>query len=399
MSITNPDRLKSEIDERVPDLVAMRRDLHEHPELAFEEVRTSGIVAQRLQALGLEVQTGVAKTGVVGLLRGGAGAANAKTLAIRADMDALPIHEQNKLDYNSQIDGRMHACGHDGHTSILLTVADILSRRRAELTSNVKFIFQPAEEVIGGAEPMVKEGALVGVDGIIGLHLISNHPLGFVGVRSGTVFASADRFVLTVRGKGGHAAMPDGAIDPIVASAYIITALQTLISRETSPFSPAVITIGTINAGTAFNIIPETATLQGTMRSYSVEHRAKLLRRINEVVTGIAASLGATCTIEHFDGCPPCINDPHMTELVYKAAVATVGEQQVDTSERVLTAGSDDMGVFLNAVPGCYFIVGSGNKAKETDFPHHHPRFNVDEDALPIAVEVLTRAALSFAEK
>ncbi|GAC1353740.1 MAG: amidohydrolase [Ktedonobacteraceae bacterium] len=399
MSISNPDRLKSEIDERVPDLVAMRRDLHEHPELAFEEIRTSGIVAQRLRALGLEVQTGIAKTGVVGLLQGGASAVDAKTIALRADMDALPIHELNKIDYRSQTDGKMHACGHDGHTSILLTVADILSKRRAELPGNVKFIFQPAEEQIGGAEPMVKEGALHGVDGIIGLHLISNHPLGLVGVRAGTVFASADRFILTVRGKGGHAAMPNGAIDPIVASAYIITALQTLISRETSPFSPAVVTIGTINAGTAFNIIPETAVMQGTMRAFSAEHREKLLRRINEVATSVASAMGASCEIQHFDGCPPCVNDPAMTELVYNAAVATVGEKNVDTSENVMTAGSDDMSFFLDAVPGCYFIVGSGNARKETDFPHHHPRFNVDEDALPTAVEVLARAALDFLEK
>jgi len=399
MSISNPDHLKSEIDERVPDLVAMRRDLHEHPELAFEELRTSGIVAQRLRSLGLEVQTGIAKTGVVGLLRGQARAENAKTIALRADMDALPIHELNEIDYRSQVDGKMHACGHDGHTSILLTVADILSQRRAELTGNVKFIFQPAEEQIGGAEPMVEEGALQGVDGIIGLHLISNQPLGMVGVRAGAVFASADRFVLTVRGKGGHAAMPEGTVDPIVVSAAIISTLQTLISRETSPFSPAVITIGTINAGTAFNIIPETAVMQGTMRAYSAEHREKLLRRITEVATGVATAMGASCDIQRFDGCPPCVNDLAMTELVYNAAVATVGEKNVDSSERVLIAGSDDMGVFLNAVPGCYFIVGSGNPAKETNFPHHHPRFNVDEDALPTAVEVLTRAALDFIEK
>ncbi len=398
MSISNLEHLKSEIDERVPDLVAMRRDLHEHPELAFEELRTSGIVAQRLRSLGLEVQTGIAKTGVVGLLRGEASAETAKTIALRADMDALPIHELNDIDYRSQIDGKMHACGHDGHTSILLTVADILSQRRTELTGNVKFIFQPAEEQIGGAEPMVEEGALQGVDGIIGLHLISNHPLGMVGVRAGTVFASADRFVLTVRGKGGHAAMPEGTVDPIVISANIINTLQTLISRETSPFSPAVITIGTINAGTAFNIIPETAVMQGTMRSYSIEHREKLLRRITEVATGVATTMGGSCDIQRFDGCPPCVNDPAMTELVYNAAVAAVGEENVDTSENVLTAGSDDMGVFLDAVPGCYFIVGSGNSAKETTFPHHHPRFNVDEDALPTAVEVLTRAALDFIE-
>ncbi len=398
MSVSNLEHLKAEIDERVPDLVAMRRDLHEHPELAFEELRTSGIVAQRLRSLGLEVQTGIAKTGVVGLLRGEASAENAKTIALRADMDALPIHELNDIDYRSQVDGKMHACGHDGHTSILLTVADILSKRRAELTGNIKFIFQPAEEQIGGAEPMVEEGVLQGVDGIIGLHLISNHPLGMVGVRAGTVFASADKFVLTVRGKGGHAAMPEGTVDPIVISANIINTLQTLISRETSPFSPAVITIGTINAGTAFNIIPETAVMQGTMRSYSIEHREKLLRRITEVATGVATAMGGSCDIQRFDGCPPCVNDPAMTKLVYNAAVAAVGKESVDSSENVLIAGSDDMGVFLNAVPGCYFIVGSGNPAKETTFPHHHPRFNVDEDALPTAVEVLTRAALDFVE-
>src|SRR5713101_2761109 len=205
--MSGSDRLKAEIDELVPDMVAMRRDLHEHPELAFEEVRTSGIVAQRLRTLGLEVQTGIAKTGVVGLLRGGASKPGAKTIAIRADMDALPIYELNEIDYRSSVDGKMHACGHDGHTSIALAVASILSKRRDELKGNVKFIFQPAEENVGGAKPMVEQGAMDGVDGVIGLHLISNNPLGRVGVRAGAVFASATRFVLNVRGKGGHAAM------------------------------------------------------------------------------------------------------------------------------------------------------------------------------------------------
>ena len=200
------DHLKTDIDELVPDMVALRRDLHKHPELAYEEVRTSGIVARRLSSLGLQVQTGVAQTGVVGLLRGGESSPGAKTLAIRADMDALPIHEVNGLDYRSSVEGKMHACGHDGHTAIALAVAALLSKRQAELTGNVKFIFQPAEEVIGGAEPMVKEGAMQGVDGVIGLHLISNYPIGRVGVRAGTVFASADKFVLNVKGKGGHAA-------------------------------------------------------------------------------------------------------------------------------------------------------------------------------------------------
>jgi len=394
--MTTIDQLKSDIDEIVPDMVALRRDLHEHPELAFEEVRTSGIVAQRLRALGLEVRTGVAKTGVVGLLRGGASQAGAKTIAIRADMDALPIFEMNEIDYRSTVDGKMHACGHDGHTTIALAVADILSKRREELTGNVKFIFQPAEETIGGAEPMVKEGAMEGVDSVIGLHLISDYPVGRVGVRSGTVFASADKFVATVRGKGGHAAMPETAVDPIVISAYIITALQTLISRETSPFSPTVITIGKVQAGTAFNIIPETAELHGTMRAFSQEHREKMIRRITEVATGIASAMGGSCEISFFDGCLPCTNDVTMTALVNKVAVEAVGAENVDNGEEVMTTGSDDMAYFLKAVPGCYFIVGANNPAKGASFPHHHPRFNVDEDAMPIGVEVLTRAALEF---
>jgi amidohydrolase len=393
---TNMDSLKSEIDEIVPDIVALRRDLHEHPELAFEEVRTSGIVAQRLRTLGLEVRTGVAKTGVVGLLRGGQSKSGAKTIAIRADIDALPIHELNEIDYRSTIDGKMHACGHDGHTSIALAVADILSKRRDELNGNVKFIFQPAEETIGGAEPMVKEGAMEGVDGVIGLHLISNYPLGRVGVRAGTTWASADKFIITVRGKGGHAAMPEGAIDPIVIAAYIITALQTLISRETSPFSPAVVTIGQVNAGSAFNIIPETAELQGTMRAFSQEHREKLTRRITELASGVTTAMGGSCEVRVFDGCPPCVNEETMTALVHKASVEAVGEQAVDESEDVMTTASDDMAYFLNTVPGCYFIVGANNPEKGANYPHHHPRFNIDEDALPIAVEVLTRAAIDF---
>jgi amidohydrolase len=394
--MSESDRLKSDIDELVPGMVAMRRDLHEHPELAFEEVRTSGIVAQRLQAMGLEVQTGIAKTGVVGLLRGGASKTGAKTIAIRADMDALPVHELNEIDYRSTIDGKMHACGHDGHTSILLAVADILHKRSSELSGNVKFVFQPAEERIGGAEPMIKEGAMQGVDGIIGLHLISDYPLGRVGVRAGSVFASADRFILTVKGKGGHAAMPETTVDPIVISAYIVTALQTLISRETSPFSPAVITIGIIQAGTAFNIIPESAEMHGTMRAFSAKHRSTLVRRISEIATGIATAMGGSCEVNVIDGCPPCVNDAKVTEIVHNAAVASVGEKEVDDSEEVMTTGSDDMACFLQAVPGCYFIVGAKNEEKGANYPHHHPRFNIDEDALPIGVEVLSRAAMDF---
>ncbi|HEY3992235.1 MAG TPA: amidohydrolase [Ktedonobacteraceae bacterium] len=390
------DRLKSDIDEIVPDMVALRRDLHEHPELAFEEVRTSGIVAGRLRALGLEVQTGIAKTGVVGTLKGGKAGDGAKTLAMRADMDALPIHELNEIDYRSTVDDKMHACGHDGHTSILLAVADLLSKRREELAGNVKFVFQPAEEIVGGAEPMVKEGALEGVDNVIGLHVFSTYQLGRVGVRSGPVFASADKFVLKVRGKGGHGAMPQEAVDPIVIAAHIITALQTLISRETPPFSPTVITVARVESGSAFNIIPEVAELHGSLRAYSMEHRAKMVRRITELSQGIASAMNASCEVEIFDGCPPCVNDPTMTEVVRRAAESTVGSHAVDDGEEVMTTGSDDMAYFLQTVPGCYFIVGARNPEKEARYPHHHPRFNIDEDSLPIATEVLTRTALDY---
>jgi len=395
-SMTASDQLKSDIDELVPEMVAFRRDLHAHPELAYEEVRTSGIVSQRLHGLGLEVQVGVAQTGVVGLLRGGASQVGAKTLAIRADMDALPIHEVNELDYRSTVEGKMHACGHDGHTAIALAVAALLSKRQAELTGNVKFLFQPAEEGRGGANLMVQEGVMEGVDGVIGLHLMSHYPVGRVGVRAGAVFASADKFTLSVKGKGGHAAMPQEAVDPIVISAYIITALQTLMSRESSPFSPAVITIGTIQAGIAFNIIPQTVEMQGTVRAFSQEDREQWLRRIRELANGVALAMGGSCDVQTFYGPPACVNDASMTHLVYEAAVVSVGAGNVESSEEVMTTSSDDMADFLQAVPGCYFIVGAHNEQKGANYPHHHPRFNFDEDAMSIAVEVLARAAMNF---
>lgn len=396
MSMSQPDVLKTLIDEHVPDLIATRRDLHKHPELAFQEVRTAGIVAHRLQDLGLQVRSGVAKTGVIGMLTGGRGGAGAKTIAVRADMDALPIHELNELEYRSQCDGTMHACGHDGHTAMLLTVADILSKQRAVLPGNVQFIFQPAEENVGGARPMIEQGAMQGVDALIGLHLISDIPFGRIGVRSGEIFASADSFVLTVHGRGGHAASPHEAVDPIIISAQIITALQTLISRERSPFRPAIVTIGEIKAGTTFNIIPESATMRGTLRAFSNEHRTSLVRRVEEMASGIAHALGGSCATTWVDGCPPCFNDPVVTALVRRAAVASVGEEMIDEGKDVMSTGSDDMAEFLRVAPGCYFLVGSRNEAKGTHYQHHHPRFNIDEEALPIGVEILTRAILDF---
>jgi amidohydrolase len=275
-------------------------------------------------------------------------------------------------------------------------VAALLSKRRAELTGNVKFIFQPAEEGRGGAKQMVQEGVMEGVDGVVGLHLMSTYSVGLVGVRAGPVFASADKFVLSVKGKGGHAAMPHEAVDPIVISAYIITVLQTLLSRECSPFSPAVITIGTIQAGSAFNIIPETVEMQGTVRAFSQGDREQWLRRIRELATGISGAMGGSCEVQAWYGPCACVNDVSMTHLVHAAAVASVGERNVESSEEVMTTSSDDMADFLKAVPGCYFIVGAHNEQKGAHYPHHHPRFTIDEDAMPTAVEVVARAAMDF---
>jgi amidohydrolase len=275
-------------------------------------------------------------------------------------------------------------------------VAALLSRRQAELTGTVKFIFQPAEEGRGGGSLMIQEGVMEGVDGVIGLHLMSTSPVGSVGVRAGAVFASVDGFVLSVKGKGGHAAMPHEAVDPIVISAYIITALQTLISRECSPFSPDVITIGSIHGGNAFTIIPETVQMQGTVRTFRQEDRETLLRRIREIAHGIASTMGGSCDVQTFSGPFACVNDASMTQLVHDAAVASVGAGNVESSEAVMTTSSDDMAYFLKAVPGCYFIVGARNEQKGANYPHHHPRFNIDEDAMPIAVEVLARAAMNF---
>ncbi len=385
--------VKQEIAQRHATMIDLRRDFHQHPELAMEETRTAGIIAERLRASGLEVRSGVGKTGVVGVLRGGR---PGKTLAIRADIDALPILEENDLPFQSQTPGKMHACGHDGHIAIGLTTADILASHRDQLPGNVTFLFQPAEERIGGAEPMIADGALKDpdVDAVIGLHLLSGLPVGQVGVRAGATFASADMFTIRVRGRGGHGAMPNLSVDPVLAASQIVVTLQSLISREISPFNPAVVTIGSIHGGTAFNIIPDEVELQGTFRAYSEDDRAHLEARIKEVAGSVAAAMRASVEVEMQRGCPPCVSDERMAQVVQRAAAESVGAQNVRSDQ--LTTGSDDMAFFLNAVPGCYFVVGVQNAAKGYDAPHHSPRFKIDEDGLSVGVEVMVRAALDY---
>ncbi len=382
-------------DELKRELIELRRDFHRHPELAHEEHRTAGIVAERLRALRLDdVRTGVGKTGVVGLLRGGG---PGPTVLLRADMDALPLVEADRgQPYRSQNEGAHHACGHDGHMAILLTTARILAGRRAELPGTVVLVFQPAEERVGGAEGMIADGALASPrpDASFALHLWNDEPAGTIGVRPGPVFASADAFSITLAGPGGHGAEPHQTVDPVVAAAYLITVLQTLVSRETPPLQSSALTIGSIHGGSAPNIIPSQVELQGTLRTFDDELKATLLRRIGELVDGIGETFRVQATFEAPPGCPPCVNDATMAALVRETAVRLFGPERV--TDRVQTTGADDMALFLQAAPGCYFIVGSANHERGLDSPHHSPTFDFDERALELGAELLTQVALDY---
>lgn len=385
--------LKKEIDRVTPEMVEIRRDLHRHPELSFEENRTAGLVAERLRSLGLEVQTGVGRTGVVGLLRG---AKPGTTVALRADMDALPVQEEGSREYRSQTEGVSHACGHDGHTAVLLASADILAKHARELRGNVKFIFQPGEEVAAGAMGMIEQGVMVRpkVDAILSIHLWNYIPVGKVGFRPGPIFASVDDINITIKGRGGHGALPHQTIDPIPIAAQVVTALQHIVSRSLSPFEPAVITIGKIHGGTAWNIIPDEVSMAGTIRAYDMSVRDFLLERIEDTIRGICLASNAEYELNIRFASPPVVNDASVTEAIRHVAEQSLGTDQVVTAE--MTTTGDDVAYFNEAAPGCYFMVGSGNPKRGLDKPHHHRQFDFDEAALPIAVEVLTSGTLKL---
>jgi len=378
-------------------LIELRRDFHRHPELAHQEHRTAGIVAERLQALGLdEVRTGVGQTGVVGVLKGGR---PGRTVLLRADMDALPLAETDRGQaYLSVNHGSHHACGHDGHVAILMTSAELLVARRRELPGTVTFVFQPAEERVGGAEGMLEDGALEPrPDACFGLHLWNDLKVGRVDAQPGPVYASSDAFAITLTGPGGHAAMPHQVPDPVVASAQLIVALQTLVSRDSPPLEPAVLTIGSVHGGTAPNIIPTRVDLQGTLRVFDPELRGHLLGRLREHVHAIAAACRVDAEFRMTESCPACVNDPDMSALVHEVAERIVGPPHVFGATR--TTGADDMSLFLDAVPGCYFFVGSANAERGLASPHHSPTFDFDERALDIGVQVLTSTAIAFLER
>jgi amidohydrolase len=372
-------------------LIQTRRDLHRHPELGFQEHRTAGIVAERLCAAGYEVKTGVAETGVVGTIHGGAG--DGPTLLLRADMDALPIAEEAAHDFASTHAGVMHACGHDAHVAIGLAVAERLARTRGEWGGTVRYVFQPAEEGGGGALRMVNEGVLDGVDAALGLHVWLGIPSGIVGVVPGPFMASAGSFDITIRGRGGHGALPHETIDAVLVASQVVVALQSIVARSVSPLDSAVISVGTFQAGTAQNVIADTARLTGTVRAFDVDACAELPRRIERVVAGVCSALGAEYTFGYEQDTPPTINDPALADAVRLAALEVVGADRVRTDPDVRTMASEDFGEFLLRVPGCYFFVGARNEERGAIHPHHSPRFDLCEDALPVSVDVLERAA------
>jgi len=386
---------KEEIVLLKDEMIKMRRDFHRIPEPAFQEVETSKVVAQRLEEYGLEVKTGIAKTGVVGLLRG---KREGKTILIRADMDALTVREQTGLEFSSEHEGVMHACGHDGHMTVGLTAARILSEHRDDLKGNVKFVFQPAEEGPGGAKPMIEEGVMEDpkVDAALGLHLWNYLPIGKVAVSPGPVMASMDSMRIKIRGKGGHGAIPHEAVDSIVVSSHVVTALQEIVSREIAPLSPSVVSIGTIKGGYAFNIIADVVEMEGTTRALDADLQKTLPSRIERIIKGVTSSMRADYDFDYTFLYPVTVNDQGMARLIEEVAATVVGQENVVSFEG--TMGGEDMAFYLREVPGCYFFLGSSNKEKGLDHPHHSPQFDFDEDVMPIGVEIFTRAAMKYLE-
>ena len=382
--------LFSRLESLYPDLVRVRRDLHMHPELSFEEVRTPQLIADWHERLGLEVRTGVGGRGVVATLRGGK---PGRTVALRADFDALPIHDEKDVPYRSTVDGVMHACGHDIHTAGLLGVATVLSEVREELSGNVVFIHQFAEEMLpGGARSMIEDGCLEGVDVIYGAHVHSPKEYGTVGTIAGPAMAASDTFAVTVRGKGGHGASPHQAVDPVVVSAHLILALQSIVSRETDPLSSAVVTVGSIHGGNAANVIPEYVELKGTVRSFDPAVQDAAEASLERIVDQVCAAFRAEGTLDYVRGYPATINSHAETERITAIAERVVGA--ANTYEQAPAMGGEDFAYYLQKVPGTFFFTGGRNAEVDAVYEHHHPRFDVDERSMLVTGKIFIAAVL-----
>jgi amidohydrolase len=384
------DAVRAAVYERKHQVIAARRDLHRIPETGFNVVKTSAYVSEGLKELGLEVQTGIAQHGVVGLLRTGK---PGPTLMIRADMDALPIAEETGLAFASTHPGCMHACGHDAHMAMALSAAAVLNQLADRMKGNVKFIFQPAEEGPGGAEPMIAAGVMENpkVDYAIGCHLWAERPEGCIGVRPGRFMAAMDRFDLKIIGKAGHGAQPHLCVDALEVGTQVVAALQRIVSRHMDPIEPAVVTVGSFHAGTAFNIIPAEAVMSGTTRTFNDEIWRSWKTRIDRVVAGVCESMGAAYELKFSFGYPPTINDPNMSAVVRRCAIQVVGEDRVVVPD--LTMGGEDMSFFLKRAPGCYYCIGVGREGAP---PLHNPKFDFNEELMLLGVETHCRVALDL---
>ncbi len=399
MSSSITDKIFQLADKYFPKVVSIRRKIHQYPELAFEEYKTSKLVAQTLKSLGLKVETGIAKTGVVGILEGNAKQKGmVKVVALRADMDALPIQEQTNLPFASKVPGKMHACGHDVHTAMLLGSAMILKELKAQFSGIVKFIFQPSEEKNpGGASLMIKDGVLNNpkVDLIFGLHVRPDAEPGKVFIKEGPLMASSDEIYIKIKGRGGHSARPHFTIDPIVIASEIVLALQKITSRFFDPIEPRVLTIGSIHAGTATNIIPDEVKISGTLRTMNEEWRKKAWTMIEQIVRGITSAYGAEYEIKISKGYPVLVNEPKATEFAKERAIELLGKNRILEAKAVM--GAEDFAYYLQKVPGCFIWLGAGSKNSKHDI--HSSKFAINEEAMKFGSSLLAYLAISALSK
>jgi len=385
------DKLEEEAKDLAGQLIAWRRDFHRHPETAFEEHRTSSILHKFLEDHGIPVQV-MAKTGLRGVLRGKPGG---KTVALRADIDALPLKEAGDKEYLSENPGAAHACGHDGHMAILMGAIELLCRRKDAFQGNVVFLFQPSEERIpGGARLMIEEGALEGVDAIFGLHLWQLLATGVVGLVKGAMMAQPDKFTIRIRGKGGHGSMPHQTVDPILVASHLVVNIQSIVSRNVDPLKPVVISFGTIEGGTIYNIIPEEVVLTGTVRSFDTDVQELSENRLKEITDATCAAFGAAADFQYEKGYPPVVNEETMVDFVAHIAGGIFGEAKVQEIDPVM--GGEDFAYFLQMVSGAFLFFGMGDGM---EYPHHHPAFDIDEKALPRATLLMTALALEYLEQ
>lgn len=381
-------RLSPAVRALAADLVAWRRHLHAWPELSYQERDTAAWVAEHLERLGIPVERPTA-TAVVGLIEGGL---PGSTVALRADLDALPVQEENDVPYASRRPGVMHACGHDGHTAVLLGVARVLQGERERLPGRVKLVFQPAEEQPpGGALPLIEAGVLDGVSAVVGMHLWVDLPAGTAAVSAGPVMAHAEEFRIRITGSGGHGSQPHQGVDAVVVAAQVVLNLQTVVSRRVDPRRPAVVSVGTVQSGYAFNVLAPSATLAGTIRTFDEETRQRVHAEMERIVTHTCAMAGASGEVAFFGGYPAVVNDAGVAAAVAEAAREVLGPERVLPQEPSM--GGEDFAYYAQRLPSCYFFLGAGNADKGIVYPHHHPRFDIDEDVLPLGVEILAGAA------